>query len=196
MTFRRCYCLNRAPRSTIKVMRHKEINSLAENYAAQYNPEKLTPFPYENVTKDRGDLDVVYVDLDDDSASGVILYEEKDNRYSILINSTKSVNRQHFTLGHELGHYFLHQDILKAKKGLVDGEKTLDNSNILYRLDDAAMQTQIETEANHFAAALIMPSHLVEEAWDVLHDIEECARLFKVSTIAMSIRLTELELVS
>jgi Zn-dependent peptidase ImmA (M78 family) len=176
-------------------MTYNEINTLAEKYAAQYNPNKLTPFPYEDVAKARGDLTVIHLDPDDSKVSGVILYEEADNKFSILINATKSLNRQHFTLGHELGHYFLHQDILKTEKGFIDGEKALDNSNILYRLDDA-MQTQLETEANHFAAGLLMPSHLVEEAWDVVHDIQECAKLFNVSSIAMSIRLTELKLVS
>jgi len=176
-------------------MTYDNINALAEKYASEYNPDKLTPFPYENITKARGDLDVIYLDPDDPKVSGVILYEEDENKFSILINSTKHPNRQHFTLGHELGHYFLHGDILKSEKGFVDGDTSLDNSNILYRLDEEA-QTKLEIEANHFAASLLMPSQLVEEAWEVVHDIEECAKLFNVSTIAMSIRLTELKLVS
>jgi Zn-dependent peptidase ImmA (M78 family) len=176
-------------------MTYREINELAEKYASIYNPENLTPFPYENITKVHNDLDILYLDPDDDGVSGVILYEEAENKFSILINATKHSNRQNFTLGHELGHYFLHQDILKQEKGFVDDDNFLDTSNIMYRLDDA-QQSRYETEANHFAAGLLMPSRLVYEAWEVVHDIEECAKLFKVSTIAMSIRLTELELVS
>lgn len=167
---------------------------MAESLAAVYNPDTLTPFPYENITEDKGDLNVTFLDLDDTKVSGVILYDDT-KKFNILINTAKHTNRQHFTLGHELGHYFLHQDILKEEKGFVDGERTLDNSKILYRLDDD-QQNKIEIEANHFAASLIMPTHLVEDAWDVLNDIEECARIFKVSAIAMSIRLTELGLVS
>ena len=176
-------------------MTYSEINELAEKYASTYNPDNLTPFPYENVTKAHGDLDILYLDPDDDTMSGVILYEEVENKFSILINATKHSNRQNFTLGHELGHYFLHQDILKREKGFIDGDTSLDTNNILYRLDDA-QQSEYETEANHFAAGLLMPARLVQEAWEVVHDIEECAKLFKVSTVAMSIRLTELELVS
>jgi Zn-dependent peptidase ImmA (M78 family) len=176
-------------------MTYSEINALAEQHASEYNPDKLTPFPYENIVNARGDLDVIHLDPDDSKVSGVILYEENENKFSVLINSTKHHNRQHFTLGHELGHYFLHQEILKKEKGFVDGDMSLDSSNILYRLDNVT-QTQLEKEANHFAASLIMPSQLVGEAWEIVHDIEECAKLFNVSTIAMSIRLTELELVS
>lgn len=176
-------------------MTYSEINELAEKYASLYNPDNLTPFPYENVAQAHSNLDILYLDPDDPNVSGVILYEEAEQKFSILINATKHINRQHFTLGHELGHYFLHQEILKQEKGFIDSENSLDTSNILYRLDDA-QQSKYETEANHFAAGLLMPSRLVQEAWEVVHDIEECAKLFKVSTIAMSIRLTELELVS
>jgi Zn-dependent peptidase ImmA (M78 family) len=176
-------------------MTYSEINTLAEKYALTYNPDKLTPFPYENVTNAHENLDILYIDPEDDAMSGVILYEEKEDKFSIFINATKHANRQHFTLGHELGHYFLHQEILKREHGFIDQDDSLDSRNILYRLDDAE-QNRYETEANHFAAGLLMPSQLVHEAWEVVHDIEECAKLFNVSTIAMSIRLTELELVS
>ena len=181
--------------STMNVMTYDEINKLAEKYASTYNPDNLTPFPYENITKAHANLDILYLDPEDDGVSGVILYEGSEDKFSILINATKHSNRQHFTLGHELGHYFLHQDILKQEKGFIDGDRFLDTSNVLYRLDDSE-QSRYETEANHFAASLLMPSKLVHEAWDVVRDIEECAKLFNVSTIAMTIRLTELELVS
>jgi Zn-dependent peptidase ImmA (M78 family) len=174
----------------------QEINAKAEAIARQYNPDKLAPFPYEAIIKDKADLDIIFLDLEDDAVSGVILYEDTDKRFNILVNAAKHPHRQHFTLGHELGHYFLHQDILKEEKGLVDGESSVDNTNILYRLDDPAEKNRIETEANHFAAGLLMPEDLVRDAWDATADIEECAKIFNVSTIAMSIRLTELGLVS
>lgn len=179
----------------MKAMTYSDINELAEKYAHAYNPDKLTPFPYENILSAHDDLDILYIDPEDDTMSGVILYDENENKFTIFINTTKHANRQHFTLGHELGHYFLHKDILRHEKGFIDQDDSLDGKNILYRLDDAE-KSLYETEANHFAAGLLMPSRLVHEAWEVVHDIEECAKLFNVSTVAMSIRLTELELVS
>ena len=174
----------------------QEISAKAEELARIYNPDKLAPFPYESIVSDKADLDVIFLDLDDDTVSGVILYDDTDKMFNILINTAKHPHRQHFTLGHELGHYFLHQELLKEEKGLIDGENSVDNTNILYRLDDPGEKTRIETEANHFAAGLLMPEDLVREAWDATADIEESAKIFNVSTIAMSIRLTELGLVS
>lgn len=168
------------------------IGALAEEYAQKFNPERVAPFPYENVLKECTDLEIFFLTLEDENVSGATLY--KDGKFSILVNADKHENRQHFTLAHELGHYFLHQDILKQDGGFIDEEKQLDGSKILYRLDDAT-RDEIETEANHFAASLIMPRDLVKDAWETTNSIEECARIFKVSTIAINIRLTELNLV-
>lgn len=175
-------------------MNLSEINALAEQYAAKYNPDRVAPFPYENVTKQHKDLDIYFLELYEPSekVSGVILYS--DGKYSILVSTLKPEVRQHFTLAHELGHYFLHQDILKEQNGLIDEDDELDGGKLLYRLDDATYD-RIEREANHFAASLIMPEELVRKAWAATGSIQDCAKIFKVSTIAMSIRLTELGLV-
>ena len=77
---------------------------------------------------------------------------------------------------------------------MVDGDNYLETSSTLYRLDDA-QRTQVEKEANNFAASLIMPEALVRRAWDTVKDIEECAKIFNVSVSAMSIRLTRLGLI-
>ncbi len=169
-------------------MNFVQISAVAEQYAAKFNPDRLAPFPYENITRANPNLRIYFLPLDDDEVSGATLY--KDSEYSIFVNNSKPENRQHFTLGHELGHYFLHQDILHEGDGLIE-DKELDGNAILYRLDDTAY-TRIETEANHFAAALLMPSNLVREAWEATTSIEKCAKIFQVSTIAMNIRLTEL----
>lgn len=170
------------------------IRALAEEYATLYNPEHVSPFPYENVVAKHSDLKVYFTHLDDDLVSGVILF--KDGEFNILINSNKPATRQHFSLGHELGHYFLHKDQLQAEQGIVDGDDTLDGPRILYRSDDEAeKKTRIETEANNFAASLLMPADLVRRAWRATHSIQECARIFQVSVVAMSVRLTKLGLV-
>lgn len=167
------------------------IRALAEEYARKYNPKKVAPFPYQNILQEHGDLEVHYADLDDPGLSGATLY--KDGAFTIVINNTKPERRQHFTLGHELGHYFLHQDILKDQKAILDGDAWLDN-HVLYRLD-SAKRTQVETESNNFAASLLMPADLVKHGWQITKDVRELADIFQVSTVAMSIRLTQLGLV-
>lgn len=170
-----------------------QIRMQAEEYARQYNPDNIAPFPYQNILDVQSDLEVVFTDLDEDNISGATFY--KDGRFTVLINTTKPETRQHFTLGHELGHYFLHQDILRSKSGIVDEDATLDGATMLYRLDDG-IESHLEREANNFAAGLLMRADLVRRAWRVTESIEECAQIFQVSVVAMSIRLTQLGLVS
>ncbi len=168
------------------------IRALAEEYARKYNPSRVAPFPYQNILKEHSDLEIHFADLDDPGLSGATLV--KEGTFTIVINNTKPDRRQNFTLGHELGHYFLHKDILQDQKAILDGDAWLDSPNVLYRLD-TARRTQVETEANNFAASLLMPADLVKHGWSVTTDVQELADIFQVSTVAMSVRLTKLGLV-
>ncbi|MGF7229564.1 MAG: ImmA/IrrE family metallo-endopeptidase [Candidatus Saccharibacteria bacterium] len=169
-----------------------QIRALAEEYARQFNPDSVAPFPHQNIEEKFPDLEIYFAELEDPDVSGATLY--KDEKFIILININNHPTRQHFTLGHELGHYFLHQEILKREKGIMDGEDVLDG-NVLFRLDNATTQ-RIETEANAFASSLLMPAQLVFKAFAATNSIQKTARIFKVSPVAMSIRLAELGLVN
>lgn len=173
-------------------MTSEEITALAEEYAGKYNPGSIAPFPYENILAAHPDLEIHFTDLEDEHVSGVTLFE--NGIYTILVNITKPETRQHFTLGHELGHYFLHKEFLQHEKGIVDGDNWLDVPNMLYR-HDTAQKTSIELEANTFAASLLMPEDLLRRAWTAFGSIRECARIFRVSAVAMSLRLTKLGLI-
>lgn len=168
------------------------IRALAEEYARKYNPRNLAPLPYEQILEQHDDLEIYFVPLEDNKVSGVTLLQ--DHKYLLLVNTNKPAVGQNFTLGHELGHYFLHQDVLKEEKGIVDPDTTIEGAAALYRLDTETAE-QLEREANTFAASLLMPAELVIRGWRSVGDVEELARIFKVSVIAMSIRLTELGLV-
>ncbi len=168
------------------------VRALAEEYARKYNPNKVAPFPYENVLKAQKDLDVLFAALED-GVSGVTRYQV--GKFDIFINANKSQVHQNFTLGHELGHYFLHQDILKKEDGIIDGEATQgDIAGALFRLDSASTE-QVEREANNFAASLLMPADLITRGWRELKSVEGLARIFMVPVVAMSIRLSQLGLV-
>ena len=170
-----------------------EIATLAEELGRTYNPEHIAPFPSERVVAEHDDLDIYFTHLDDFDISGVSLF--KDGRYAIIINTSKPETRQHFTLGHELGHYFLHKELLRKEESIIDGDGWLDGPNILYRMNGAE-NMQLELEANNFAGSLLMPEELVRRAWEVTGSIEACAQLFRVSAVAMSVRLTRLGLVT
>lgn len=170
-----------------------QIRALAEEYARQYNPDNLAPFPYQNVLEACPDLEIYFSEIEDMNVAGAILYQE--DRFTIFVNTNKSQTQQNFTLGHGLAHYFLHKDIVQHDKGIIDGENVLEGPNTTYRPDNDITQ-RIEVEANNFASSLLMPAHLVYKAWEATESIQKCAKIFKVSPVAMSLRLASLGLVS
>lgn len=171
----------------------KRAQEEADTVRLKYNSEGVSPFPYERITKDYKNLNISYLNIED-NVSGAILFDKASSTFNIFINSLKPKTRQHFTLAHELGHFFLHRQVILDDGGIVDGDKTLDGTKILFRLDDAK-STCLEVEANNFASSLIMPKELVIEAWERLKNIEDCANIFNVSLLAMTIRLTKLGLI-
>jgi Zn-dependent peptidase ImmA (M78 family) len=194
-------------------MEKGKIYEEAEKIAQKYNPDSISPFPYEKVQEEHKDLAIIFSDKLPEGISGAIFYNKENSseaqngaevassietkqepNFIILISTQKPFTRQHFTIAHELGHYFLHQDIIKSEESIVDGEGSLDGSKMLFRLDNAEY-SRVETEANNFAAALIMPTALVIKAWKTLKSIEEVAKVFNVSPSAMSIRLEKLGLI-
>ena len=174
-------------------MELKECSDLAEKIRTEYNPQNLSPFPYQNIEQDKKDLRILFVELPE-GVSGAITYDKESLEFFILINKNKPSTRQNFTIAHELGHYFLHQDIIKTDETIIDGDGTLEG-RALFRLDDAK-STLLEIQANNFAASLIMPKSEVIRAWEELKAIEECAKVFSVSALAMTIRLTKLGLIN
>lgn len=169
--------------------------SKAEEIRREYNPKDLSPFPYKNIEERNTNLKIYITPFHDGivDISGATLYNKETKLFTISINKTKAETRQHFTLAHELGHYFLHEEILKEDEIIVDEDRNLDGNRMLLRRDNAEYD-RIEAEANNFAASLIMPEELVKGAWGKLKSVEECAKVFNVSVSAMSIRLEKLKL--
>lgn len=100
----------------------------------------------------------------------------------IYVADDESYQRQAITIGHELGHYFLHED--------------LDNDVMLrkYSLDPGDQKEPREMEANKFAAALLMPPQLVTRYWNTPSNVADIAQIFGVSQTAASWRLHNLGL--
>lgn len=122
----------------------------------------------------------------DNEVSGAIRYDGNLDEFEILVNKNNLEVRQRFTIAHELGHYFLHQDMLKNSDVHID---------TLYRTTtqlDLTTKEQ-EKEVDYFAGALLMNRMIIE---DLLMDynIEELAEIFDVSGSAMTVRLKVLGL--
>ena len=169
-----------------------------EEIAQKYNQETTIPFPFDEIIKrEPGLLGIYEFSSDEEDHNflkgsegilGLIVYRG-DEKFKIFVNDSKKIlpARKYFTIAHELGHFFLHQNLVKEKSLVIDGDF------FIYREDNGIPQ-KMETEANQFATALLMPEKRVRLLWEALKDVDRCAEFFKVSRTAMSIRLDTLDL--
>ena len=148
------------------------------------------PVPVDEVARYLG-IQVDEADLGEE-CSGMLVREE--GSVVIGVNANHHEHRKRFTIAHEIAHYMLH-----------GGEAYIDKPpHIDFRAADSGSGTQQEeTEANQFAAALLMPADQVraavaEQPFDPAQDDElpNLARRFKVSPQAMTTRLIHLGLIS
>jgi hypothetical protein len=125
------------------------------------------------------------------SLSGLLLVGQNVKEIWVsAAEAERSQGRERFTIAHELGHFLLHS-----------GESISSSNFFVCRTKDihSASSNQKkrgkESEANRFAAELLMPEQLVEQLasqWKA--SIPKMANLFDVSAEAMGIRLTQLGL--
>lgn len=134
---------------------------------------------------DRLNVRVKLMKFADPSVSGVIGY--RDDGVTIAINKDHSDPRQRFTLAHEIGHLVLHPESVVIDRALFRNSTS----------SEAISADEIE--ANGFAAELLMPEQDIREQIQGLariseDKIEELSYRYKVSKIAMTVRLTSLGL--
>lgn len=117
------------------------------------------------------------------SVSGMIKPSDRvEGTYEIKLNKYEVAERQRFTLAHELAHFLLHKQDIRA--GVID--------NIMYR---SALTSRKEYEANRLAADIVMPKGAVSRELQARGGVatedvaKELALVFKVSPPAMRIRL-------
>jgi Zn-dependent peptidase ImmA (M78 family) len=108
----------------------------------------------------------------------------RDGRGIIRISADiGSSGQRRFVIAHELGHHLLHAARGKASVCLV---------NDFVRYEDR----EPETEANRFAAELLMPKQFFEPLCDVkrpsLKDVEKLSHLFDATLTAAAIRFVDL----
>lgn len=100
----------------------------------------------------------------------------------ITINEDSNIPRQRFTLAHEFGHYIMHK-----------------NKNLLYDIEENLWDWDgyktIETEANYFAAELLMPEEIFmrftkKEPFS-LDYLSKTTDTFETSFLATAVRYAE-----
>ncbi len=123
----------------------------------------------------------------DQSISGLLL----PSRGEIWVNAEEARQwppRRRFTIGHELGHWVLHQDeqtSLFCRHGSVDAPDEADEAKA-----ERPPLDPIEEQANWFAAALLMPAGLIRLHYERTGgDFEALCSIFNCSGAAMGRRL-------
>ncbi len=153
---------------------------------------QASPVPVERIAVQLG-LSLEHVHLGDD-VSGLLVVQ--DGRGVIGVNSSQSITRQRFTIAHEIGHFLLHPTAMPV---FIDKSFLKPYFTAFRNTTSSTGEDRLEREANSFAAALLMPATLIQQAVSELpadlpdeEEVEQLARRFKVSRQAMSFRLARL----
>lgn len=147
------------------------------------------PVPVERIARALG-AQVRFSPLDEE-LSGLICI--KDGIPIIGVNTLHHPHRQRFTIAHEIAHLQLHREHITSA---VHVDKRFAES-VLKRDAASATGTEwLEIEANHFAAALLMPKHVLVEMLtaspidiDDEGPLEELSRKFHVSKATLQFRI-------
>jgi Zn-dependent peptidase ImmA (M78 family) len=114
---------------------------------------------------------IVYQELEEWKTISGSIYVHAPFDFDICLGHYTTRLRDQFTIAHELGHFYLHSD---------QGDKPI----IAFRLGSS----RIETEANYFAAAFLMPADEFRTVYKKNKSIYRTSVHFKVSTNAVEVR--------
>jgi Zn-dependent peptidase ImmA (M78 family) len=138
------------------------------------------------------DLGIEYAEeLRPAAISGLI--EKYGDGYRIVVNASQGLVRRRFTAAHELGHYVYHRELIGD--GIVD-DPAYKTTDVGGRYKNPKILLEHETQANRFAAIVLMPSALIQRLQEERQldfanprDVKDLARLLEVSEQALRIRL-------
>lgn len=161
--------------NTYNIEQIEEISSAILNAFKEDNKSVVDVINIAN----RLGFDVSQAKFDGD-ISGMVK-NSKDSK-QIFVNNQDIPTRQRFTIAHEIGHIILHHDSLDKDFNVID-----------YRNNGTFSRK--ESEADSFAASLLMPKVRAIRVWNFYEDVDDFADEFKVSKMAASIRLRNLGLI-
>jgi Zn-dependent peptidase ImmA (M78 family) len=122
-------------------------------------------------------IKVDYVDFFENEESSIVT---EAREFTIFLSKYSSSQRDRFTVAHELGHLFLHYLHPKREGSAIFNRGGRDTA---------------ETQANIFAATLLMPSEHFKKAFAELDgDLPKIAEVFDVSLMAADTRASSLGL--
>jgi Zn-dependent peptidase ImmA (M78 family) len=84
-----------------------------------------------------------------------ILGSANFDRKKIVINAHGNITRERFTLGHEIGHFFLNHQLYLASESVIESDL-----RIVSEREDGFNYERLEFQANSFASNLILPDEI------------------------------------
>lgn len=140
-------------------------------------PYSSPPVPVLEIAESHG-VDVVLASFGDvgDKVAGFCDF----GAAKLFVNAEDLIQRQTFTIAHELGHWILHRDYFNNHP---------ERYSILPRFQKTERSNPFEQEANMFAANLLVPRRLLSPVKNA--PVAELASIFAVSREMMEIRLKD-----
>ena len=123
------------------------IKKIADAISSQYS-EKETPL--EKIVEEEEGLFVFYDNYGENSFDGMTVYDNGNYFIHLNIDTGNAENsaKGRFTLGHELGHYFIDSHRNGLKSGLLKPHPSKTNKSQFFK---------IERQADYFSGCLLMP---------------------------------------
>lgn len=171
----------------VDMLTRKEIETRAQQVLQSANAAALPIDPIS--LANAAGIKVHTAEFSDSYLSGMI--SKRGPETVILVKQTDPDSRKRFTIAHELGHHFLH---LTDKEDGAFVDNTINLFREQFHDHSPEADRKQETEANRFAAALLMPEALMRREFAQNPDIDYLAWKFGVSEQAMGYRIAELGL--
>lgn len=153
-----------------------DVVELALQYSAKTSPES----PIRKV-----------VEENIEGCMGALVYgESQPRKWAILYHEGQTTGRKAYTVAHEFGHYMLHRKLIDENEHF-DGGIYCNENSILRREG-----TDIEQEADEFAANILMPLHdfrlqIPSKTVPTFNDLGNAANRYGVSLTAATLRWLE-----
>lgn len=173
-------------------MNIRTVRTQAENLVESLGLMEQLPIDVRAIAKKLG-LQIIEGNLGDE-VSGLLVSDNETSH--IFIQKDNHENRKRFTIGHEIGHFYLKHQSENDEHIIVDKGYYISQRGP--KASEGVDQKEIE--ANQFAACLLMPSKTLEKKVEELgfplfdQDVSQLAKDFGVSEQAITIRLSTLGL--
>lgn len=158
---------------------YQKIKERVDEILIEYDMYKKAPINVFKICKIKN-IKVQLVKFKENNVCAAI--HKVGDSYNIFVNHMQSPLEQRVSIAHELGHYYLHQDILD-KEMLVDMYKRF-----------SSREEKEEKEAEYFANCLLLEENSLKTLWGKVEDVNDLANMFKVPLDFLKERLVFLKL--